>query len=340
MNSYDAILLVSFGGPDGPEDVLPFLENVLRGRNVPRERMLEVAAHYQQFGGVSPINAQNRALIAALEAELEKHGPRLPVFFGNRNWHPLLADTLREMAGRGIVSALAIFTSAYSSYSSCRQYRENIEAAQREVGPAAPRIDKLRAFYNHPVFIEATIDRARQALSQIPADRREAARLVYTAHSIPAAMSANCRYLEQLQEASRLVSHGLGRDESPLVFQSRSGPPAQPWLEPDISDYLRQLHADAAPRDVVVIPIGFLSDHIEILFDLDIQARQTCESLGVNMVRAGTLGTHPRFVQMLRELIVERIEQRAERPAIGQFGPSHDVCPVDCCLPPARPAGR
>src|SRR5262245_41360281 len=219
---YDAILLVSFGGPEGPDDVIPFLENVLRGRNVPRERMLEVAEHYYHFGGVSPINEQNRALIAALVAELNRHGPQLPVYWGNRNWHPLLTDTVRQMADDGVQRALAIATSAYSSYSSCRQYLENLEDARRQVGPAAPRIDKVRAFFNHPGFIEPMVERVQTALGEIPPERRSAAALVFTAHSVPSAMADTSRYVPQLREACLLVSEAIGRDDWQLVYQSRS----------------------------------------------------------------------------------------------------------------------
>jgi ferrochelatase len=329
--SYDALIVVSFGGPDRREDVLPFLENVLRGRNVPRERMLEVAEHYYHFGGRSPINDQNRALISALEKELATHGPKLPVYWGNRNWHPLLADTLRQMAADGIRRALAIVTSAYSSYSSCRQYRENIAAAQAEVGPSAPAVDKLRTFFNHPGFIEPIVANTLAALEQIPAHRRSNTRLVFTAHSIPLAMANGSRYAEQLQETSRLVAEGVAMQRWDLVYQSRSGPPQQPWLEPDVCDFLRQL-AQEGVREVVIVPIGFISDHMEVVFDLDTEAKQLCDELGVNMVRAATVGTHPRFIQMIRELIEERLSDAPIRLALGNLGPSHDVCPVDCCV--------
>jgi ferrochelatase len=335
---YDALLVVSFGGPDGPDDVLPFLENVLRGRNVPRERMLEVAEHYYEFGGRSPINDQNRALIAALEVELATHGPHLPIYWGNRNWHPLLADTLRQMASDGVRRALAFITSAYSSYSSCRQYRENIAAAQAEVGAAAPHVDKLRVFFNHPGFIEPIVENTRAALEKIPSQRRGNAELLFSAHSIPETMAHGCRYQAQLQEASRLVADGVGQTNWRLVFQSRSGPPQQPWLEPDIRDYIEQGQAGRPSQDIVVIPIGFISDHMEVQFDLDREVRQLCERLGINMVRAATVGTHPRFVRMIRELIEERMSDSPQRLALGRFDPSHDVCPDDCCLiVPNRP---
>ena len=341
---YDAILLVSFGGPEGPEDVLPFLENVLRGKNVPRERMLEVAERYQHFGGVSPINAQNRALIAALELELAAHGPRLPIYWGNRNWHPLLADTLTQMAADGVRRALAFVTSAYSSYSSCRQYREDIQIAQAAVGAQAPAIDKIRVFYNHPGFIEPIAESLRAALERIPTERRENAEIVYTAHSIPLAMADNCRYAQQLEEACRIVSALVNHPRWSLVYQSRSGPPQQPWLEPDVCDHLRLL-SERGARDVVVTPIGFVSDHLEVLFDLDTEAKQVAAELGLNMQRAATPGDHPRFVRMIRELIEERMSERPARLALGSEGPGHDVCPADCCLytptrPGATPPGR
>jgi ferrochelatase len=331
-SNYDALLVVSFGGPDGPDDVLPFLENVLRGRKVPRERMLEVAEHYYHFGGRSPINEQNRALVAAIERELSKHGLRLPVYLGNRNWHPLLADTLRQMATDGVHEALAFVTSAFSSYSSCRQYLENIAAAQAEVGPMAPTVDKLRVFFNHPGFIEPMIERTREALARVPSGRRETALLLFSAHSIPLVMAQTSRYEEQLREACQLVAEGVGRDDWHLVYQSRSGPPHQPWLGPDVAAYIEQRHAGRPVRDVVVVPIGFLSDHMEVVYDLDIELRQLCQRLDVNMVRAATVGTHPRFVRMIRELIDERLTGSPHRPALGNLGPSHDVCPAGCCV--------
>jgi ferrochelatase len=328
---YDAILLVSFGGPDQPEDVLPFLENVLRGRNVPRERMLDVARHYQAVGGVSPINAENRALRSALASLLESEGPRLPVYWGNRNWRPFLNDALQQMAADGVRRALAFVTSGFSSYSGCRQYLEDIERARADVGPRAPTVDKIRVFYNHPGFIGPTAEHVQAALDQIPGDRRQRARLVFTAHSIPMAMAANCRYEEQLAESCRLVAQSLERSDWRLVYQSRSGPPTQPWLGPDIGDYLRELHAAGEVRDLVLAPIGFLCDHVEVLYDLDTEARGICDDLGLNMLRAKTVGQHPQFVAMIRELILERLSDRQERRALGTFGPSHDVCPLDCC---------
>ena len=323
--TYDALLVVSFGGPEGMDDVMPFLENVLRGRNVPRERMLSVSHHYEMFGGVSPINQQNRNLIAALKEELETHGPNLPIYWGNRNWHPLLPDTLRQMAADGVQNALAFVTSAYSSYSSCRQYRENIASAQEKVGAGAPRVDKLRAFYNHPLFIEANVDHVRDAWSQI----EQPAELVFTAHSIPDSMAANCDYAAQLQEAGGLIAAALELESWRVVYQSRSGSPSQPWLGPDIADCLRELNAQGV-KNVVVAPIGFVSDHMEIVYDLDFEAQNLARELGMKMVRAATAGTHPSFVKMIRELVLERINNEPPR-FLGSRGPVHDVCPADCC---------
>jgi len=325
----DALLLIAFGGPEQPADVLPFLENVLRGRNVPRERMLEVAEHYYHFGGVSPINGQMRELVPLVEAELRENGPRLPVYWGNRNWHPMLADTIRKMRDDGVRRALAFVMSAYSSYSGCRQYLEDIARARAAVGPGAPEIDKLRLFFNHPGFIEPMAEYLREALAQLPS-----AALVYTAHSVPVSMAASSQYVAQLEEACRLVSERVGREEWRLVYQSRSGPPSQPWLGPDIGDYLRELHANGV-RDVVAAPIGFISDHMEVLYDLDTEARALCEELGLNFVRARTVGNHPAFVIMIAELARERMGE-AEPRWLGNLGPSADECEPDCCAPPQR----
>jgi ferrochelatase len=333
--NYDAILWVSFGGPETEEDVIPFLENVLRGKNVPRERMLAVAEHYYHFGGRSPINQQNRELIRALEAEFAAHGPHLPVYWGNRNWHPLLTDTVAKMKADGVRRALAIATAAYSSYSSCRQYLENIENARAAAGDGAPVIDKIRPFYNHPGYIAAMTEQVQQALAKLPAERRTAAHIVYTAHSIPLRMAENCQYAQQLLEASSLVSAALGRSGDPLVYQSRSGPPTQPWLGPDILEHLREVGRTGQVRDVVIVPIGFVSDHMEVLYDLDTEARQLCGELGLNMVRAAAVGTNPGFARMVRELILERIEENSGRPCVGNLGPWPDVCPAGCCLPRA-----
>ena len=334
---YDAILVVSFGGPESREEVIPFLENVLRGRSVPRERMLTVAEHYYHFGGKSPINQQTRELISALESELRQHGRSLRVYWGNRNWHPMLADTLRQMKQDGVQRALAFVTSAYSSYSGCRQYREDIARAQGEVGAGAPAVDKLRAFFNHPGFIEATEERLRESLQQVPESAQENLQVVYIAHSIPISMANTCDYVCQLQEVTKLISGGLGVANDALVYQSRSGAPGQPWLEPDILDYLREVKARSLASAVVLAPISFISDHMEVLYDLDIEARQLCGSLSLPMVRAKTVGLHPRFIKMIRELIEERINPTAERLALGSLGPRQDSCAEDCCPAPQRP---
>ncbi len=336
---FDALLVVSFGGPEGQDEVMPFLENVLRGKNVPRERMLEVAEHYKHFGGVSPINEQNRDLIAALQEELASHGIKLPVYWGNRNWHPMLPDALRQMKDDGIQNALAFFTSIYSCYSGCRQYRENIANAQASLGVGAPEIRKLRMAFNHPHYIEASVDRVRKAFNEIPASRKSKTHFVFTAHSIPLAMAEGCKYSTQLNESCRLIMEHFGDNPWDLVFQSRSGPPTQPWLEPDVCDFLRELKQKTDITDVVVMPVGFVSDHMEVLFDLDTEAKDLCEELGINMVRAKTVGVHPKFISMIRELVLERTIG-AEKLAIGNMPPNWDVCPVDCCTyeRPTRPS--
>lgn len=333
--NYDAILVVSFGGPESKEDVIPFLENVLRGRNVPRERLLTVAEHYYHFDGKSPINQQTRELIGALEEELQRNGPKLPVYWGNRNWHPFLVDTLRKMKADGIRRALAFVTSAYSSYSGCRQYREYIARAQSEVA-GAPEVDKLRPFFNHPLFIEATVERVKEALEALTPKARETAQIIYVAHSIPVSMASTCDYVAQLEEVRRLVSKELGQTNDALVYQSRSGAPGQPWLEPDILDYLRVVKKENRASAVVIAPISFVSDHMEVLYDLDIQARQLCESLGLPMTRAKTVGVHPKFIAMIRELILERMNAGQERRAMGALGPRTDDCAEDCCPAPQR----
>ncbi len=340
--NYDALLVVSFGGPESREDVIPFLENVLRGRNVPRERMLAVAEHYYHFDGKSPINPQTRELIAAIQNELAQHGPALPVYWGNRNWHPFLAETLREMKQNGVRRALAFVTSAYSSYSGCRQYREDIARAQNEIGSSAPEVDKLRVFFNHPGFIEATEDRLRDALAQLapaklPADAQENIQIVYTAHSVPMSMANSSDYVRQLEEVRRLVSERMAIRNDVLVYQSRSGAPGQPWLEPDILDHLRAVKERNLASAVVLAPISFISDHMEVLYDLDIEARQLCDFLSLPMVRAKTVGVHPQFIAMIRELILERTQPETERRAIGSLGVRADICAEDCCPAPQRP---
>jgi ferrochelatase len=333
---YDALLIVSFGGPERPEDVMPFLENVARGRNIPRERLLTVAEHYDHFGGVSPINQQCRELIAALRRELAEYGPDLPIYWGNRNWRPFLHDAIGQMRDDGIRNALAFVTSAYSSYSGCRQYRENIAAAQAAVGEGSPRVEKLRVFYNHPHFIAASTDRLREALAKLPAAKPPY--VVFTAHSIPLALAQTSDYRQQLEETSRLVAEASGVEHCKLAFQSRSGAPSQPWLEPDILEHLERL-PHMGIKQAVVAPIGFLSDNMEVLYDLDVEAKDLALELGITLIRADTVGTHPAFIRMIRELIAERV-LNAPRLSIGKYGPRHDICAADCCPAPQHPANR
>jgi len=328
---HDAVLLVSFGGPEGPDEVLPFLENVTRGRNIPRERLSAVGEHYFRFGGISPINSICRDLVRALEAELQSRGPKLPVYWGNRNWHPLLTDTVRRMAEDGVRRAVAVATSAFSSYSSCRQYLENIAAARTAVGERAPEIEKLPPFWNHPGFIETVAENTRAALREIGASPSpQSTRLVFTAHSIPSAMAATCAYEAELREAAALVAERAAPALSwELAFQSRSGPPTQPWLEPDVCDRLRALRGEGREA-VVLVPIGFVADHMEILYDLDTQARAVAEEAGLSMARAATVGTAPGFVAALRDLICAHIDGRS-LAVLGSRGPRPFPCAADCC---------
>ena len=335
---YDAILLHSFGGPNGPDDVIPFLENVLRGRNVPRARLAEVAEHYLHFGGVSPINEQNLALIDALRVELDAHGIDLPIHFGNRNWEPFLIDTLRDLQYAGAKRILTLVTSGFSCFSGCRQYREDMQKAQEALGEDAPASDKIRVWYNHPLFIEThqnSIDAAIAAFDTAP----EAGKLhiAFCAHSIPDAMADNCAYQAQLQDAAQLIATACGADDTALVWQSRSGPPQQPWLEPDICDHLETLK-ERGISHVVICPLGFISDHMEVLFDLDHEALEKAEELGLHAQRSATPGVQPTFVAMLRELIQERLDGSLEKRALGERGPNHDVCPPGCCKS-GRPEG-
>jgi protoporphyrin/coproporphyrin ferrochelatase len=310
---YDALLVVSFGGPEKPEDVMPFLENVTRGRGIPRERLLGVAEHYYHFGGRSPINDQNRALIAALEDLFAREGPELPVFWGNRNWAPYLADTVREMRDRGIRRAAAFITSAYGSYSGCRQYLDDIERARAEVGEGAPEIYRLPVFHLQPGFVETVAGNIRSALARFDAP----VPVAFTAHSIPTAAADASPYVRQLEATCHAVAADLGLGDWQLVYQSRSGPPRQPWLEPDILDHIRSLHA-AGRRELVIAPIGFISDHMEVVYDLDYEAANLCAELGMKMERAATVGTAPAFVRMIRDLL-------SAAPA---------DCGMDCCPKP------
>jgi ferrochelatase len=349
---YDALLLVSFGGPEGPAEVMPFLERVTRGRGVPRARLEEVAQHYLHFGGVSPINAQNRELMAAIAKDLADHDLDLPVYWGNRNWHPFLSDTLRAMADDGVRRAAAFVTSAYSSYSGCRQYLEDIAAARQQVGGRAPQVDKLRHYFNHPGFVEPMIRNTVHALAQLDA-AAAAAPLAFVTHSIPHAMNDTSgphggAYVAQHRETARLVAEGVttatgratGREHQwDLVYCSRSGPPSHAWLEPDIVDHLSALRAEGT-RAAVMVPIGFVSDHMEVKYDLDLEAADHAARIGLRIVRAATVGTDPPFVAMIRELLLERVGDPPvggtadRRRALGMLGPSHDLCPLGCCPAP------
>ena len=347
---YDAVLLVSFGGPEGPDDVIPFLENVTRGRNIPRERLAVVGEHYAHFGGVSPINEQCRRQRAALEAALTDAGIDLPVYWGNRNWDPFLVDEIERMAEDGITRALAVFTSAYSSYSGCRQYRENIieargQAAARRPELTIPEIDKVRAYYDHPGFIEPFVSATQAAIAELGDDADPT--LVFTAHSIPSSMAASSDYEAQLAEAARLVAERIAEPAPPstLVWQSRSGPPQVPWLEPDVNDELVRL-AEAGVGEAVIVPIGFISDHIEVMWDLDAEAAATAADAGIRLTRAVAPGTEPddAFIAMWVDLVRERIEAESggepARTALGSLEVRPDVCRVDCCPAPVRPTGR
>ncbi|WP_405805847.1 ferrochelatase [Streptomyces sp. NBC_01187] len=352
---YDALLLLSFGGPEGPDDVVPFLENVTRGRGIPRERLEEVGQHYYLFGGVSPINAQNRALLDALRKDFAGHGLGLPVYWGNRNWAPYLTDTLREMTRDGRSRVLVLATSAYASYSGCRQYRENLAeslATLEAEGLRPPRVDKLRHYFNHPGFVEPMTEGVLASLADLPQEARAGAHLAFTTHSIPVAAADTSgpveahgnggAYVAQHLDVAALIAEAVRERTGTahpwsLVYQSRSGPPQVPWLEPDICDHLEDLHKQGAPG-AVMVPIGFVSDHMEVLYDLDTEATAKASELGLPVRRSPTVGSDPRFAAAVRDLVLERAAaERAEHPArcaLGALGPSHDVCPVGCC--PAR----
>ncbi len=339
-DDYQALLVLSFGGPEGPDEVRPFLENVTRGRGVPPERLDAVAEHYQHFGGVSPINARNRELIAAIGERTE-----LPVYFGNRNWHPMVEDTVAEMARDGVRRALVFATSAYGGYSACRQYHEDIARARKAVGEGAPELVKLRHFFDHPAFVAANADAVRAVRDQAG----PGARLVFTAHSVPSSADASAgppdegghRYSKQVAEAARLVAAELGEAEHDVVWQSRSGPPQVPWLEPDVLDHLDALRAAGVPG-VVIAPIGFVSDHVEVIWDLDTEAREKAAELGMGFARAATAGPDPRFADMVLELIDEHVHDACPR-GLGEVpragcGTNGALCAPLCCEPPRRPA--
>ncbi|WP_330333113.1 ferrochelatase [Streptomyces sp. NBC_00536] len=355
---YDALLLLSFGGPEGPDDVVPFLENVTRGRGIPRERLKEVGKHYFGFGGVSPINGQNRELLDALRKDFAGHGLDLPVYWGNRNWAPYLNDVMHEMAADGRRRIAVLATSAYASYSGCRQYRENLAdalAAVEAEGLERPRVDKLRHYFNHPGFVQPMIDGVLAALESLPEEARAGAHLAFTTHSIPDSAADSSgpaedhtengeggAYVKQHLDVARVIADAVRAQtgvERPwrLVYQSRSGAPHTPWLEPDICDHLEALHAAGAPA-AVMVPVGFVSDHMEVLYDLDTEATAKAAELGLPVARSATVGADPRFAAAVRELVLERAAgergEAVERCALGLLGPSHDLCAVGCC--PAR----
>ncbi|MFJ2114509.1 MULTISPECIES: ferrochelatase [unclassified Streptomyces] len=352
---YDALLLLSFGGPEGPDDVVPFLENVTRGRGIPKERLKEVGQHYFLFGGVSPINEQNRALLDALRKDFAGHGVDLPVHWGNRNWAPYLTDTLREMTRDGHRRIAVLATSAYASYSGCRQYREDLAGALATLeaeGLTPPRVDKLRHYFNHPGFVGPMVDGVLASLADLPEEVRAGAHLAFTTHSIPDASADTSgpveehggggAYVAQHLDVARVIVDAV-REETGidypwrLVYQSRSGAPHIPWLEPDICDHLETLRDEGVPA-VVMAPIGFVSDHMEVLYDLDTEATSKAAELGLPVRRSATVGADPRFAAAVRDLLLERaaVERglEVERCALGALGAGHDLCPVGCC--PAR----
>ncbi len=360
---YDALLLVSFGGPEKPDDVVPFLENVTRGRGIPRERLEQVGEHYHLFGGRSPLNDLNRAFIDAVEEDFRGNGVDLPVYWGNRNWDPYLADALGQMAKDGVERAVCFLTSAYSSYSGCRQYRENLADAAAEVS-GAPTLDRVRHYFNHPGFVEPMVDATLAALAELPVSARGDARLLFTTHSVPVAMNdasgrggsraqtgsdgAGGAYVAQHESLAaeiteRIRQHTGHRFAGEVVFCSRSGPPEVPWLAPDVNVRIENAARHRVPA-VVVVPIGFVADHMEVVYDLDTEARATAETAGIAFARAATAGVDPRFVAMVRELVLERAaaarDEDPSRPTVGSLAASWDVCPVGCCANArgARPA--
>jgi ferrochelatase len=338
----DVLLVVSFGGPEGPDDVVPFLENVTRGRGIPRERLVEVGAHYAHFGGVSPLNELNRTLVDRIRAELDARGEGMAVLWGNRNWDPYLADALREARGLGATRVFAWFTSAYSSYSGCRQYRENLHDALAQVrgeDPGwEPEVHKLRTYFNHPGFVDPMVDATRTGLAGLP----EGSRLVFTTHSIPTADAQRCDYVAQHRDVAATIADAVGRgDQWDLVYQSRSGAPHVPWLEPDIGDHLAALAAAGHPG-ALMVPIGFVSDHMEVIWDLDTVATEQAVAAGIPVARAATAGTDPRFVAMVADLLEESRaaadgHPRQVLPVTGGLGPRVVPCAAGCCPNPRAP---
>lgn len=307
LNDFDALLLLSFGGPEGPDDVMPFLENVTRGRGIPRERLESVAEHYLHFGGVSPINGINRALIEQITTELAERGQELPVYFGNRNWYPMVEDTVAQMQADGVRRAAVFSTSAWGGYSGCTQYQEDIARARAAVGEGAPELQKLRQYFDHPLLVEMFADAIADAAAELPEDLRSQARLVFTAHSIPMRAVDCCGphlYPRQVTYTSSLVAAAAGYSDYDVVWQSRSGPPQVPWLEPDVGDHLSVL-AEGGTKAVIVCPVGFVADHIEVIWDLDSELAEQADQLGVTLVRATTPNSQPRYARLVLDLIDE-----------------------------------
>ena len=337
--SFDALLLLSFGGPEGPEQVMPFLENVTRGRGIPPERLVSVAEHYLHFGGVSPINGINRALIAQIQTELAGRGEDLPVYFGNRNWHPFIEETVASMAADGITRAAVFSTSAWGGYSGCTQYQEDIARARDVVGTGAPELIKLRQYFDHPLLIAMFADAITEAAATLPADLREQARLVFTAHSIPLRAADRCGpdlYPRQVAYSSSLVAAAAGYPDYDQVWQSRSGPPSVPWLEPDVADHFSAL-AEAGTKAVIVCPIGFVADHIEVIWDLDSELAEQAERLGIALARATTPNAQPRFARLALDLLDEKRDGHEPARVIGAqsvpgYGSSVNgrFCTADC----------
>ena len=364
--AYDAILLAGFGGPEGQDDVIPFLRNVTRGRGIPDERLEEVAHHYRHFGGVSPINAQNRALKAALEAELAARGIDMPVLWGNRNWAPYLEDAFTEAAEQGHTKLIAIATSAYSSFSSCRQYREDYARVLDATGLIDTiQVDKVRQFFDHPGFVRPFVDGVRDGIAQAIAendglDVANELQILFSTHSIPSTDAAKSgpdfrgfgdggayaaqheavaqvvldqAWAELLEQPEHAALQGTSKPAWKLVYQSRSGPPSQPWLEPDINDYMNETLKGGPTRAVLIVPLGFVSDHMEVMWDLDEEATETAGELGFWSLRTQTPGVDPAYVSGLVDLVLERVNgtPTSERPHLTDLGPWYDVCRPGCC---------
>ncbi len=334
IGRFDSLLLLSFGGPENSDDVMPFLRNVTAGRGVPDERLAVVAEQYELFGGKSPINELNQQLLCALDEELASRGHEMATFWGNRNWHPFVTDTIADLKSLGHTSTVCLVTSAFSSYSGCRQYHEDLDRARNEV-PGAPNIERVRVYWDHPDFLGTA--------AELLAESRDAAGLssetpvLHSAHSLPLSMAANCDYQQQLNEAASIVNELAGmRGPYEVVFQSRSGPPSVPWLTPDIDQRIHEL-AEQGTQELLVHPLGFVADHMEVLFDLDTQSAAAAKEAGVKMVRTPTVGTHPRFVSMLVDLVEEAAGLRADRPSLSKSGPRPDKCNSQCCPAPTRP---